>query len=184
VIVGICLWISPGGRCSDCPCFDCAVTGGLRDTVIDFNPEEQSGTGWTFGNCDASGLMHATGLALSTLRDYPKDFEVGAAHTPYLSARWQLAFDVCGLPFSSFGCGKSWQALMAVLRVKSSERQEQVAESFNCGGKLNACVLCVVVCCPLQGIQLRGMQRDSTWNGAAEQYEQLFEWALLDQPYA
>jgi starch synthase len=41
-----------------------------------------------------------------------------------------------------------------------------------------------VVCCCLQGIQLRGMQRDSTWNGAAEQYEQIFEWALLDQPYA
>ena len=50
--------------------------GGLRDTVIDFNPEEQSGTGWTFGNCDASGLMHATGLALHTLGEYPKDFEV------------------------------------------------------------------------------------------------------------
>jgi starch synthase len=84
-------------------------SGGLSDTVIDFNPEQQAGTGWTFSNCDVSGLMHATGLALQTLREYPKDFE---------------------------------------------------------------------------GIQLRGMQRDSTWNGAAEQYEQIFEWALLDQPYA
>jgi hypothetical protein len=54
--------------------------------VIDFNPEQQSGTGWTFGNCDASGLMHATGLALSTLRDYPKDFEVGAAQKVLVSA--------------------------------------------------------------------------------------------------
>jgi starch synthase len=35
-----------------------------------------------------------------------------------------------------------------------------------------------------EGIQRRGMQRDSSWNGAAEQYEQIFEWALMDQPYA
>lgn len=83
--------------------------GGLRDTVLDFNPESQTGTGWTFSSCDASGLMHATGLALATLRDYPNDFE---------------------------------------------------------------------------GIQRRGMQRDSSWNGAAEQYEQIFEWAIMDQPYA
>uniref|UniRef100_A0A383VM81 starch synthase n=2 Tax=Tetradesmus obliquus TaxID=3088 RepID=A0A383VM81_TETOB len=85
------------------------ATGGLRDTVLDFNPESQTGTGWTFSSCDASGLMHATGLALATLRDYPNDFE---------------------------------------------------------------------------GIQRRGMQRDSSWNGAAEQYEQIFEWAIMDQPYA
>lgn len=84
-------------------------SGGLRDTVIDFNPEAQEGTGWTFKDCDASGLMHATGLALHTLRDYPEDFE---------------------------------------------------------------------------GIQRRGMERDSSWNGAAEQYEQIFEWALMDRPYA
>jgi starch synthase len=83
--------------------------GGLRDTVLDFNPETQTGTGWTFSHCDASGLMHATGLALHTLREYPADFE---------------------------------------------------------------------------GIQRRGMQRDSSWNGAAEQYEQIFEWAIMDQPYA
>jgi hypothetical protein len=50
---------------------------------------------------------------------------------------------------------------------------------------LNNSLSLVGVCpCCLQGIQLRGMQRDSTWNGAAEQYEQIFEWALLDQPYA
>eukprot|EP00879_Flechtneria_rotunda_P017220 GHRR01018041.1.p1 GENE.GHRR01018041.1~~GHRR01018041.1.p1 ORF type:complete len:421 (+),score=103.09 GHRR01018041.1:241-1503(+) len=85
------------------------ATGGLKDTVITFNPDDQSGTGWTFDHCDATGLMHATGLALRTLRDYPQDFE---------------------------------------------------------------------------GIQRRGMERDSSWNGAAEQYEQVFEWALIDKPWA
>lgn len=65
------------------------VSGGLGDTVIDFNPEEQTGTGWTFGNCDASGLIHATGLALHTMREYPKDFEVGRG------ARRRPAHNMC-----------------------------------------------------------------------------------------
>jgi hypothetical protein len=55
--------------------------------VIDFNPEEQTGTGWTFGNCDASGLMHATGLALHTLKEYPKDFEVREAEGLWVGER-------------------------------------------------------------------------------------------------
>jgi starch synthase len=59
------------------------------------------GTGWTFSNFDAGGLMHATGLALSTLRKHPEDF---------------------------------------------------------------------------QGIQRRGMERDSSWNCAAKKYEDIFEW--------
>ena len=28
-------------------------TGGLRDTVIDFNPWEKKGTGWTYTDCNA-----------------------------------------------------------------------------------------------------------------------------------
>lgn len=75
-----------------------AFAGGLRDTVLDFNPETQTGTGWTFAHCDAAGLMHATGLALHTLREHKEDFE---------------------------------------------------------------------------GIQRRGMERDSSWDGAAQQYEQV-----------
>jgi starch synthase len=85
------------------------ATGGLKDTVLDFHPETQTGTGWTYDYCDAAGLMHAMGLALHTLRNHPQDFE---------------------------------------------------------------------------GLQRRGMDRDSSWNGAAEQYEQIFEWALMDAPYA
>jgi starch synthase len=29
----------------------------------------------------------------------------------------------------------------------------------------------------------RGMSKDHTWDNAAEQYEQIFEWAFVDQPY-
>jgi starch synthase len=75
-------------------------TGGLRDTVIDFNPftAPPVGTGWTFERFEAGGLTHAAGLALSTLTKHPEDFE---------------------------------------------------------------------------GIQRRGMERDSSWNNAAKEYEQV-----------
>lgn len=29
----------------------------------------------------------------------------------------------------------------------------------------------------------RGMERDYTWDNAAGQYEQVFEWAFIDPPY-
>ena len=28
-------------------------TGGLRDTVIEYNPEDKTGTGWTFSDANA-----------------------------------------------------------------------------------------------------------------------------------
>ena len=35
-----------------------------------------------------------------------------------------------------------------------------------------------------EGIKTRGMKQDMTWNRAAAQYEQIFEWAMKDPPYA
>lgn len=85
-------------------------TGGLRDTVVDFNPftSPAVGTGWTFTAFEAGALIHTAGLALTTLKKHPEDF---------------------------------------------------------------------------RGIQLRGMQRDSSWNGAAKTYEQVFDWMHFDPPY-
>lgn len=34
-----------------------------------------------------------------------------------------------------------------------------------------------------EGLMKRGMQRDFTWENAAAQYEQVFEWACIDPPY-
>lgn len=34
-----------------------------------------------------------------------------------------------------------------------------------------------------EGIMKRGMEKDSTWENAAVQYEQVFEWAFIDPPY-
>lgn len=34
-----------------------------------------------------------------------------------------------------------------------------------------------------EGLMKRGMSSDFTWDHAASQYEQIFEWAFMDQPY-
>ncbi|XP_059629022.1 soluble starch synthase 1, chloroplastic/amyloplastic [Cornus florida] len=34
-----------------------------------------------------------------------------------------------------------------------------------------------------EGLMKRGMEREYTWDGAAVQYEQVFEWAFIDHPY-
>lgn len=33
------------------------------------------------------------------------------------------------------------------------------------------------------GLIKRGMERDCSWDNAAVQYEQVFEWAFIDPPY-
>ncbi|GMH34036.1 hypothetical protein BSKO_01870 [Bryopsis sp. KO-2023] len=83
-------------------------TGGLKDTVQNFNPWDDAGTGWTFFPCDSSGLIQSVGNALQTYRGHRESF---------------------------------------------------------------------------QDLQKRGMKRESSWDGAAQQYEQVFEWAKMDKPY-
>jgi starch synthase len=87
-------------------------TGGLRDTVENFNPYAQEGlgegTGWTFSPLSRENLLAALKLAIQTYREHKS----------------------------------SWEGLIK-----------------------------------------RGMERDSTWEKAAVQYEQVFEWAFIDPPY-
>lgn len=35
-----------------------------------------------------------------------------------------------------------------------------------------------------EGLMKRGMERDSSWDKAATQYERVFDWAFIDLPYA
>ncbi|KAK4489728.1 hypothetical protein RD792_000363 [Penstemon davidsonii] len=35
-----------------------------------------------------------------------------------------------------------------------------------------------------EGLMKRGMERNSSWDNAATEYEQVFEWAFIDPPYA
>lgn len=83
-------------------------TGGLKDTVIDFNPWSQTGTGWTYTDCCPEGLLGAVGNAVKTLKAHRDDFRL---------------------------------------------------------------------------LQKRGMMRNSSWDLAAQQYEQIFNWARVDEPY-
>ncbi|CAN6483392.1 unnamed protein product [Victoria cruziana] len=87
-------------------------TGGLRDTVENFDPfaddGEGRGTGWAFSPLSKEAMLGTLRIALQTYRDHKA----------------------------------SWERLLK-----------------------------------------RGMKRDSSWQNAAVQYEQIFEWALMDPPY-
>ncbi|KAI5657660.1 hypothetical protein M9H77_26453 [Catharanthus roseus] len=87
-------------------------TGGLKDTVENFNPYAQEGsgegTGWTFLPLSKENLLIALKIAIVTYREHKS----------------------------------SWEGLMK-----------------------------------------RGMSRDYSWNNAAVQYEQVFQWAFMDPPY-
>ncbi|XP_024177377.1 soluble starch synthase 1, chloroplastic/amyloplastic isoform X2 [Rosa chinensis] len=86
-------------------------TGGLRDTVVNFNPYAEGGgegTGWTFSPLTKESMLAALRLAIRTYKEYKP----------------------------------SWDGLMK-----------------------------------------RGMGKDFTWESAAIQYEQVFEWAFIDPPY-
>eukprot|EP00798_Chlamydomonas_sp_ICE-L_P027184 gene27184-2425_t len=79
-------------------------TGGLKDTVIDFDPWNKKGTGWTYTECDAKSLTFSVLTALRTYRENPECFK---------------------------------------------------------------------------DLQRRGMERDASWDTAAQQYEQVFTWAKI-----
>ncbi|KAF4376701.1 hypothetical protein F8388_025572 [Cannabis sativa] len=51
------------------------AVGGLRDTVEQFNPYEESGLGWTFDSAESHKLIHALGNCLFTYRDYKQSWE-------------------------------------------------------------------------------------------------------------
>ncbi|KAK9802897.1 hypothetical protein WJX73_003216 [Symbiochloris irregularis] len=84
------------------------ATGGLRDTVLPFNPWDGTGTGWTFSPCTQEAFTSALANALQTFHAHPDSFHA---------------------------------------------------------------------------LQQRGLRRDSSWNKAAAEYEQIFEWAKFDRPY-
>ncbi|GKU89083.1 hypothetical protein SLEP1_g3272 [Rubroshorea leprosula] len=88
------------------------ATGGLRDTVENFNPYagegSGEGTGWLFSPLTTESMLGALRTAMQTYREHKE----------------------------------SWEGLMR-----------------------------------------RGMKRDFTWESAAKQYEQVFEWAFIDPPY-
>ncbi|RKY77416.1 glycogen synthase GlgA, partial [candidate division KSB1 bacterium] len=47
------------------------ATGGLADTVVDFNPETKTGTGFVFKNYDSAELLQAIKRAIDVFADKP-----------------------------------------------------------------------------------------------------------------
>ncbi len=50
------------------------AVGGLRDTVKPYNPNENSGTGWTFPRAEANPLREAISHGLHTYRNHREAF--------------------------------------------------------------------------------------------------------------
>jgi len=50
------------------------AVGGLRETVTQFNPDSDEGTGWTFDTCEAHKFQEALGYALGTYREHKDQF--------------------------------------------------------------------------------------------------------------
>ena len=59
-------------RQPDSPCK--RQVGGLRDTVQQFSPESDSGTGWTFEWADSGNFRNAMGNGMYTFREYRDTF--------------------------------------------------------------------------------------------------------------
>ena len=85
------------------------ATGGLRDTVKNYDPWQNTGTGWTFTEMNEESAKTAISNAIRTFRDHKESF-----------------YD----------------------------------------------------------LQVKGMVQDMSWDNAAKEYEKIFEWALMDPPYA
>ncbi|GLC38947.1 Sucrose synthase [Pleodorina starrii] len=51
------------------------AVGGLRDTVMQYNPYENVGTGWCFDRAEANKLREAVGNALYTYRQFRESFQ-------------------------------------------------------------------------------------------------------------
>jgi starch synthase len=46
------------------------ATGGLRDSVVQYDPFNDEGTGWKFDRCDAEGLKYGLWNALNTYKNH------------------------------------------------------------------------------------------------------------------
>ena len=51
------------------------AVGGLRDTVQQFNPYEETGLGWTFDRAEPGKLIHALGNCFNTFWNYKQSWE-------------------------------------------------------------------------------------------------------------
>lgn len=69
------------------------AVGGLRDTVQAFNPDGNTGTGWTFNWCDVGCFQQAMSYALDTYRNHKEAFYGIQERGMKQDLSWQHAAD-------------------------------------------------------------------------------------------
>ncbi|CAL5223380.1 g5887 [Coccomyxa viridis] len=67
------------------------ATGGLRDTVLPFNPWEGTGTGWTFTPCTVEAFISILGNALETFREHSDSFRALQQRGMQIDFTWDKA---------------------------------------------------------------------------------------------
>ena len=67
------------------------AVGGLRETVQQYNPFENTGTGWQFDRADGGAFRDAVGKALYTFREFRQSFEEIGARGAAQDLSWDAA---------------------------------------------------------------------------------------------
>jgi starch synthase len=67
------------------------ATGGLEDTVVNFHPEIQQGTGFKLWTLDSQSLTNTTLWAVQAWRDQPQAFESMRRRAMRLDFSWRRA---------------------------------------------------------------------------------------------
>jgi starch synthase len=67
------------------------AVGGLRETVSQYNPNDNSGTGWQFDRADGGAFRDALGKALYTYREHRASFNEVAMRGAQQDLSWDKA---------------------------------------------------------------------------------------------
>ena len=67
------------------------AVGGLRETVIPFNPKNDTGTGWQFDEASEAKFQEAVGYAIGTFRNNAADFQKIQTRGMEQDLSWELA---------------------------------------------------------------------------------------------
>lgn len=179
-------------------------TGGLKDTVIDVTTKPD-GTGWTYVTCDA-GVSARVGLLWrllwrcvgGTQRDVRRGGEWLCCVQPPPTEAHNMARNV-GSPHTTRETASAsaprTHRTHATHHAPRPARGPELGRAHHTHATYHA---------PSQGlswatrtaletyyedregfraIQRRGMERDASWDLAAQQYEQIMNWAVTDAPF-
>ena len=156
----------------------CLQVGGLRDTVQQFSPYDNTGTGWTFEWADGGNFR----CAAHHLQGYQWSCPTAVANLHAgrctLMAR-QLQLIAAEMRLSA--CPLRSDSIVTTVLVTCAGHRKLTMSDPSCRRDAmgNAIYTYRQFRESFRGVQLRGMQQDLSWDKAAEQYEQV----LIDAKY-